>query len=238
MTRDTSIRCCLYARISTSDGRQDTENQLSQLREYCQRQGYVIVEEYIDQASGKNSDRDAFRRLFDGASKRLFDRCVVWALDRFTREGVLETFEHIRRLTNYGVAFESYTEPHFRTTGPAGELMLAVSAWIARQERQRISDRTKAGLERAKREGKHCGRPRRVWRRDEAIRLRLQGWSWRRISAELGVPVKTIRTALARCGESPAASGVIRDCNDVVSPESPVCGDTDRLCHTAGEVQP
>ena len=105
-----------------------TENQLGQLREYAARQGYTVVHEYIDQASGTSSDRDAFRQLFDGASKRLFDRVVVWALDRFTREGVLETFEHIRRLTNYGVAFESYTEQHFRTTGPAGELMLAVSA--------------------------------------------------------------------------------------------------------------
>ena len=159
MNRESSIRCCLYARISTNDGRQDTENQLSQLREYCQRHGYTVVHEYIDQASGKSSDRDAFRSLFDGASKRMFDRVVVWALDRFTREGVLETFEHIRRLTSYGVAFESYTEQHFRTTGPAGELMLAVAAWVSKQERIRISDRTKAGLERARRSGKHCGRP-------------------------------------------------------------------------------
>jgi DNA invertase Pin-like site-specific DNA recombinase len=209
-----TIRCCLYARVSTNDGRQDTENQLPKLREYCQRQGYAVVHEYIDQASGKSSDRDAFRQLFDGASKRLFDRVVVWALDCFTREGVLETFEHIRRLTNYGVAFESYTEQHFRTTGPAGELMLAVAAWVSKQERLRISDRTKAGLERARRSGKHCGRPRKVWRRDEAIRLRAEGWSWRRISAELGEPVKTIRDGVATaCGESPSTSDVIHDCN-------------------------
>ena len=60
------------------------------------------------------------------------------------------------------------TEAHFRTTGPAGELMLAIAAWIARQERLRISERTKAAMERAKRQGKHCGRPRCVFRRDRA----------------------------------------------------------------------
>jgi len=99
MIRESYIRCCLYARISTNDGRQDTENQLVQLREYAARQGYAVVHEYVDQASGKHSDRDAFRQLFEDASRRMFDRVVVWALDRFTREGVLETFEHIRRLT-------------------------------------------------------------------------------------------------------------------------------------------
>lgn len=235
---EAKIRCCLYARISTSDGRQDTENQLVQLREYAARQGYHVLHEYIDQASGKSSDRDAFRQLFDAASKRLFDRVVVWALDRFTREGVLETFEHIRRLTSYGVAFESYTEQHFRTTGPAGELMLAVAAWIAMQERIRISDRTKAGLERARRSGKHCGRPRKVWRRDEAIRLRAEGWSWRRISAEIGVPVKTIRTAVAGCGESPSHKPVIHDGNDTTLIASVECGDNDRFSHPQPEDQP
>jgi DNA invertase Pin-like site-specific DNA recombinase len=73
MTGVPSIRCCLYARISTSDGRQDTDNQLSQLREYAARQGYQIVHEYIDQASGKTSERDAFKQLFVGASRREFD---------------------------------------------------------------------------------------------------------------------------------------------------------------------
>ena len=229
-----NTRVALYARISTNDGRQDTENQLVQLREYATRQGYEVVQVYIDHASGKHSDRDAFKQLFDAASKRMFDRVVVWALDRFTREGVLETFEHIRRLTNYGVAFESYTEPHFRTTGPAGELMTAVAAWCAKQERLRISDRTKAGLERARRSGKHCGRPKKIFNRTLAACLRAQGWSWNRISAELGgVPVKTIRRSIARYGENVAENGVCRDCNDVVSVATLGAGDTDRYRHTA-----
>src|SRR5439155_848682 len=104
-------------------------------------QGWTFVE-YVDQASGKTGDRESFKRLFADASRRQFDVVLVWALDRFTREGVLETFEYIRDLGKYGVQFESYSEPHFRTTGPAGELMLAVAAWIAKQERLRIKAAT------------------------------------------------------------------------------------------------
>lgn len=84
---------------------------------------------------------------------------LVWALDRFTREGIEATFGYVRRLKDDGVDFVSYTEAHFRTTGPAGTLMLAVAAWIAEQERKRISDRTKAGMETARRRGKILGRP-------------------------------------------------------------------------------
>lgn len=192
----------LYARVSTKDKGQDTANQLAQLREYCARQSWTIAEEYIDHESAKTGDRAAFKRLFADASRRKFDVVLVWALDRFTREGVLETFTYVEKLRSFGVAFESYTEAHFRTTGPAGELMLAVAAWIAKQERLRISERTKAGVERARREGKHCGRPRRVFRRDQVIRLRdIEGLSWRAIARELGVPVSTVVDAY-RCAES------------------------------------
>jgi DNA invertase Pin-like site-specific DNA recombinase len=71
---------------------------------------------------------------------------------------VLETFEYIRDLTRYGVQFESYTEAHFRTTGMAGELMLAITAWIAKQERLRITERANAGIARARLHGTKSGR--------------------------------------------------------------------------------
>jgi DNA invertase Pin-like site-specific DNA recombinase len=98
------------------------------------------------------------------------------------------------------VQFESYTEAHFRTTGPAGELMLAIAAWIAKQERLRISERTKAGLARARRQGKHCGRPKRVFRRDQAVAMRNEGMSWRAIGAALGVPHTTVKDAVLAGG--------------------------------------
>src|SRR5579872_6043753 len=103
---------------------------------------------------------------------------------------------HLKRLNGYGVAFESLTEPHFRTTGPVGELLIAIMAWVAKTERQRISDRTKAGLVRAKAKGKTLGRRVKVFRRDHAEKLRAEGKSWREVGRELGVSFVTVRRAL------------------------------------------
>jgi DNA invertase Pin-like site-specific DNA recombinase len=149
--------------------------------------GWEIVEEYTDQASAKNGERSAFKRLFDDASKRRFDVVLVWALDRLTRAGVYETFDYVRRLTSYGVQFESYTEAHFRTTGPAGELMLAVAAWIAQQERVRLSERTRAGLARARRQGKRLGRRPVKVDPSRVTELRTAGKSFTEIASELRV---------------------------------------------------
>jgi DNA invertase Pin-like site-specific DNA recombinase len=181
--------------------KQEVENQLRQLREYCQRQGWTIAHEYIDHVSGKRADnRKDFQRMFADASQRQFDVVVVWALDRFTREGVHQTFDHIRTLSQYGVQFESFTEPHFRTTGPAGELMIAVAAWIAKQERIRISERTKAGMERVKASGKHVGRPQKIVSRDKIRQLAAQGMGVRRIAQTLGdiAPVTVYRILKGR----------------------------------------
>ena len=150
---------------------------------------------------------------------------LVWALDRFTREGVLETFTYVEKLREFKVSFEGYTEAHFRTTGPAGELMLAVAAWIAKQERLRISERTKAGIERARREGKHCGRPRRIFHRDQVAQLRdIERLSWRVIAERLGVPVSTVVDAY-RCTESvPRKSAETAMETQPVSDAAEACG--------------
>jgi DNA invertase Pin-like site-specific DNA recombinase len=192
------IKAAIYCRVSTKDKGQETANQAIQLREYCARMGWEVVEEYTDQASAKNGERSAFKRLFDDASKRRFDAVLVWALDRLTRQGVYETFDHIRTLTSYGVQFESYTEAHFRTTGPAGELMLAVAAWIAKQERLRLSERTKAGLQRAKRQGKALGRRRAKVDSSRVIEMRNAGHSFTEIAKALKVSRSVAyRTAVA-----------------------------------------
>jgi DNA invertase Pin-like site-specific DNA recombinase len=190
------MRVAIYARVSTRDKGQDTDNQVHQLREYCARQGWTIVAEYTDQASGKTSDREALGKLFAAASRREFDRLVVWALDRLSREGVLQTFAHVERLRSWGVELESYTEAHFRTAGPAGELMLAIAAWIAKQERVRLSERTKAGLARAYRAGKRCGRPTRIFDHARAAELRAQGLSMRAVARMMSIPETTLRESL------------------------------------------
>jgi DNA invertase Pin-like site-specific DNA recombinase len=191
-----TITAAIYARVSTKDRGQDVENQLVQLRRYAKSQDWK-VREFIDHESGKHSDREALDALFAAASRREVNMVLVWALDRFTREGVAETFLHIKRLRDNGAEFESLTEPHFRTTGPAGELMIAIAAWVAKEERKRISERTKAGLAIARAKGKTLGRPWKVFPRDKALAMRKRGLSWRAIARELGVGQSTIRSALS-----------------------------------------
>jgi DNA invertase Pin-like site-specific DNA recombinase len=188
------MRAALYGRVSTKGKGQDTENQLIQLREYCSRQGWSLVHEYIDRESGTRSDaRKEFQALLTSASRREFDVVVVWALDRFSREGVMQTFDHVKKLRAYGVEFESYTEAHFRTTGPAGELMMAVAAWIAQQEHKRIVERVRAGLSRAKAQGTKLGRPRAAVRAERVLELRDKGMSIRQIADETGVSAMTVQ---------------------------------------------
>jgi DNA invertase Pin-like site-specific DNA recombinase len=153
------MRVVIYARVSTKDKGQDTENQLRELRQFADSSGWTITAEYIDHESAKSGERDQFQAMLKDSSRRKFKAVLCWALDRFTREGIEATFAYVRQLKDGGVDFISYTEPHFRTTGPAGSLMLAVAAWIAEQERKRISDRTKAGMQTARLRGKVLGRP-------------------------------------------------------------------------------
>jgi DNA invertase Pin-like site-specific DNA recombinase len=178
--------------VSTKDKGQDTANQLNQLREFCAASGYTIVQEFVDHATGKHSGREQFQAMFTAASRREFDLVVTWALDRLSREGVAQTFEHIKRLRSYGVEYVSFTEPHFRTTGPAGELMIAVAAWIAEQERKRISERTLAGLAKARRQGRIGGKRPLVTDRDKIAELDADGWTMREIGEEMGISAASV----------------------------------------------
>jgi DNA invertase Pin-like site-specific DNA recombinase len=99
------MRCALYARVSTRDKGQDTENQLRQLREFADRQGWQIINEFVDRETGAKSDRPEFQAMFQAASQRKFDVLLFWSLDRLSREGVLETLQHLNRLTSYAICW-------------------------------------------------------------------------------------------------------------------------------------
>src|SRR5215471_2030174 len=87
-------RIVLYARVSTKDKGQDTRNQLAQLRNFCAKQDWTITAEYVDQASGKTGERPQFKAMMAAAVMREFDLVLFWSLDRFSREGVLETLQY------------------------------------------------------------------------------------------------------------------------------------------------
>jgi len=155
------MRTALYTRVSTD--RQETENQLIALRAYCAAAGHEIVIEYVDDAvSGKTARRPAFQRMLDGARKRHFDLLLFWSLDRLSREGALQTLQHLQRLTDYRVAWLSHTEEYLNSLGPFADVVIALLGTIAKQERIKISERTKAGLARTKAKGTLLGRRRDV----------------------------------------------------------------------------
>lgn len=191
------MRVALYGRVSKDDGKQDTENQLHELREFCQRSRWSIENEYVDRASGKTADRPQFKRMFEDAAKRKFDLVLFWSLDRFTREGVLETLNHLQRLSASGIGWRSYQETYFDSCGPFKDVVVSLMATLAKQERLRISERTKAGLQRARRAGKVLGRPRAVV---DVVKLRAlqgDGSSLRRIAKKTGLSVSTVARSLA-----------------------------------------
>lgn len=107
------MNVAIYARVSTRDKGQDCENQLQELRQFADRkrnEGWQVCGEYVDCASGGRSDRDAFQRLFADAAEKKFDMVLFWSLDRFSREGVLETLQHLQRLSKNGVDWWSLKE--------------------------------------------------------------------------------------------------------------------------------
>src|SRR6516162_6043018 len=130
--------------------------------------------------------------MFAAASRRESDAVVTWAPDRLSREGVAQTFEYIKTLLGYGVQYISYTEAHFRTTGPAGELMIAIAAWIAQQERIRLSERTKAGLEKARKQGRIGGRPTLVVDRERIAQMDEEGYTLREIGSEMAISAASV----------------------------------------------
>jgi DNA invertase Pin-like site-specific DNA recombinase len=191
------MKVAIYARVSTT--KQDNENQLAQLREFAAKQDWELFDGYIDQESGSTADRPEFQRMFADASKRKFDVLLFWALDRLSREGVLETLQHLNRLESYGVCYRSYTEPYFDSCGAFKDVILAVMATLAKQERVKRSERTKAGLARVKASGKRLGRPVSVnsQRISEIAGLRSAGLSMRAIGCRLGISEGSVRRATA-----------------------------------------
>jgi DNA invertase Pin-like site-specific DNA recombinase len=189
------MRVAIYTRVSGKSNRQDAANQSLQLIEYCERQGWEYVE-YTDRMTGTKADRQAFLTLFEDARLKKFDLVLFWALDRFSREGVTETLNHLKVLDSYGVAWKSFTESYLDSTGMFKEAVIAILAAVAKQEHARLSERVVAGLRRAKREGKVLGRKRIILDRDKIRAMYANGQSLRAIASEVGISKSLVANIL------------------------------------------
>lgn len=188
------MTAAIYARVSTKDKGQTNENQLRELRSFAERLDYTLYKEYCDQESGGNAERPEFQRLFADAHQRRFDVVLFWSLDRFSREGVTETLNHLQKLQAAGVQFKSFTEQYLDSTGLFREAIIGFLAAIAKQERVRFSERIKAGQARS---SKKPGRP--TLNEDTVVELRQlreQGLSFKKIQLITGVPTATMHKYL------------------------------------------
>ncbi len=186
------MKAAIYARVSTSGHGQSPEMQLCELRDYCQRRGFDVAGEYVDAGvSGAKDSRPELNRLMAEAHRRRFDAVVVWKFDRFARSvshllRALETFGAL------GIAFVSLSE-QIDTTTPTGKMVFTVLGAVAELERSLIAERVRAGLRNARAKGKRLGRPRVAVDAARIARLRAAGASWRVVSRELGVSVRSAR---------------------------------------------
>jgi DNA invertase Pin-like site-specific DNA recombinase len=162
-------------------------------------QNLSILREYEDHESGGKPERSAFQEMLRDAAARRFDVLFFWSLGRLTREGTLATLKYLELLESYGVHWRSLTEPWIDSAGPFRDVIVSLLASLAKQERVRISERVRAGLTRAKqlgtRSGRAIGRPAALFRRDQALELRAQWLSLRKIAQTVGVSPTTVRRA-------------------------------------------
>jgi DNA invertase Pin-like site-specific DNA recombinase len=151
------MKVAIYARISKESS--DNTNQLFVLRDYCEKMGYAIVNEYVDVISGASPVRPEFNRMMQDASKRKFDMVLFFALDRLTREGTRKTIHYLQMLDDYGVLYKSYSEQYIDSSGIFKDVIIALLSTLAKQERIRISERVLCALAKSRAQGRIGGRP-------------------------------------------------------------------------------
>lgn len=180
------VRTAIYARVSTSNNGQDSSMQTRELQGYCERRGWKVSGEYVDEGiSGAKDSRPELNKLMADAHRRRFDAIVVWRFDRFARSvshllRALETFKAL------GVEFVSLSE-QVDTSTPTGKMIFTVLGAVAELERSLIAERVKAGLRNAQAKGKRLGRPRVVVDAARIGALRAHGRSWREITTEMAI---------------------------------------------------
>jgi DNA invertase Pin-like site-specific DNA recombinase len=170
--------------------------QIRELREYCDRRGWTVIEEFVDSGiSGSREHRPALDRLLSACRRRLVSAVVVYRYDRFARSlrQLVNALEEFRSL---GIDFISLHEG-VDTSTPNGRLVFGIFGSIAEFERELIRDRVRSGLAAARAKGKVLGRPRVFADAPRIAALRAQGRSWRQIASETGISKGSAQRALS-----------------------------------------
>lgn len=182
-------RAALYLRVSTVD--QHPETQGLDLRRFAGERGYEIVQEYVDHGvSGMKVRRPALDQLLKDAHRRRFDAVIVWSCDRLARS-TKHFLQVLDELNELGIQFLSQRET-IDTEGPLGRAIVVIISAIAELERSLIVERVRAGMRRAKLEGRRIGRTPLDVDREEVVRDRLAGLSLTKVAKKYSVSRATV----------------------------------------------
>jgi DNA invertase Pin-like site-specific DNA recombinase len=203
MTSTTRQRTAIYLRVSTSG--QTTENQRMELERICEARGWPIVAVYEDAGISGAKGRDQrpqLDKMLKDATRRKFDRIVVWSADRLGRSTALVSALMVE-LDGLGVA-QFYLKEGIDTSTPHGRAMIQMAAVFAELERGMIRERVNAGLDRARAQGKTLGRPTLEAPKADHVRsLLAAGKSIRKTAEEAGVSVGMVHKIKATATEAP-----------------------------------
>lgn len=186
-------RAALYLRVSTEE--QTVENQRAPLLQISNQRGYKLVETYEETVSAAKV-RPAFDRMMADAHAGAFDVLIIWAIDRFGRS-MVANLQAVLALDKNNVTIISARESWLELQGPARQLLIGVFSWVAEQERNRLGERTRAGMARAKEQGKQIGRPKAHAPIGILRSLAAAGETQRAIARKLGVSQAVVSRALA-----------------------------------------
>jgi DNA invertase Pin-like site-specific DNA recombinase len=177
-------RAALYLRVSTVD--QHPETQGIELRQFAKQRGYSVVQEYVDHGvSGTKVRRPALDQLLKDANRHKFDAVLVWSSDRLARS-TKHFLQVLDELSELGIQFLSQREA-IDTDGPLGRAIVVIISAIAELERSLIVERVRAGMRRAKLEGRRIGRTPIDVDRPALVRDRLSGMSLTHVAKKYGL---------------------------------------------------
>lgn len=192
-------RAAIYTRVSTAD--QHPETQLYDLREMAKQRGYEIVREYSDTISGAKSKRPGLDALMADARRHRFDVVLVAAFDRVARS-VRHFLEVLDELNRLNIEFISHRE-NIDTGGPLGRAIVVIVGAIAELERSLIVERVRAGMRRAKLEGRRIGRAPLDINREQVVRDRCSGLSLRQVAQKHGMSRASVCRLVKEAGPQP-----------------------------------
>ena len=198
------MKTAIYARVSTTD--QTNAIQVRELEEYVERRGWELTGVYHDQMSGAKASRPGLDQLMADARRRKFDVVVVWKLDRFGRS-LVHCVSGIQELASLGIRFIATSQGlDTDESNPASKLLMHILAAISQFERELIRERVSAGMKAAQthgtKTGNAIGRPRRIFNRDEVVRLRETGLSIEKIALRMNIGVGTVVRVIQMVGKA------------------------------------